>query len=298
MTFPPITQQTVGEPLANPWYTPGWTSQNPIYQVIPSNPFSIPGFPPSGAVYITLTGNFFDEDGNPIAGNLTFFPSSPIQLTSTVNGVTVVTIIPQRNVGQSLFDTAGSFWGSGKIYLKNGVLSVSLLATDNVAVNMVPTNFTYHVTESWLGGRSYDILVPSTSTNPVDINSLIVPGSLSTVELQEPDDELQEENVVEIAATSTEFLSVNVTATIGGATFNPTSDVVQFAFVAGPTEPTNAGPWYTGSWVSTNQPYTAQILIGPANGGLVLPAGQYMIWVKVVATPQVPVFQAGTLIIF
>lgn len=284
MSFPDIAQQTKGEPLANPWYTPGWTSQNPAYQVIPPNVFSIAGFP-SGASYVTVTGNFFDDDGNPIAGYLTFYPSSSLILTSS----SVTTVVPQRFVGQNLWDMPGAYWGSGKIYLRNGNLLVNLLATDNSAVNMVPENFSYEVTENWLGGRTYNIVVPSTSSSPIDINSLIVPGSQLT--------ESPEDTTITIAAISTEYLPVNITTTLGGISFNPTSDTVQFAFIAGPDEP-GSGDWHNGTWSSSNAPYIAQILIGPANGGLVLDPGSYIIWVKIISSPQVPVFPVGTLTIY
>lgn len=176
MSYPDITQQTIGEPLSNPWYIPGFTSQHPIYQVIPKTPFSIPGFPsPPAAVYVTVTANYFDEDGNPIGGYLTFYPSSA--LTFTLNSVT--TVVPQRFTGQNLWDTSGNFWGSGKVYLRNGNLQVSLLATDNAGISMVPSSFTYRVTENFLGGRTYDISVPSTSVSPVDINSLIISGGFN-----------------------------------------------------------------------------------------------------------------------
>jgi len=285
MSYPNIAQQTIGEPLANPWYTPGFTSQMPNYQVIPSNQYQLAGFP-SAATYVTVTGNFFDEDGNPISGYLTFYPSS--SLTMTYNSVT--TVIPQRFVGQNLWDVPGAFWGTGNMYLHDGNLLVSLLATDNAAVAMVPTTFTYAVVENWLGGRTYNITVPSTSTSPVDINSLIIPGSTA-------DEEVAESSTITLAATSTEYIPANISANTGGMSFNPTSYTVQFAFIAGSTQP-QSGDWHTGSWSSSNAPYIAEILVGPANGGLVLAAGSYVIWVKVISSPQVPVFPVGTLVIY
>jgi hypothetical protein len=169
MSYPYIQQQTTGEPLANPWYTPGWTSQDPDYQVVPENEFTIPGFP-AGAVYVTVTANQFDTDGDPIAGYYTFWPSS--SLTFTVDGVT--TSMPQRRAGMNLWDVAGAYWGTGKMYLRNGNLLVNLLATDNAGVNMVPSAFTYHVKEHFLRGQEYDITVPSASESPVDIHDLII----------------------------------------------------------------------------------------------------------------------------
>lgn len=290
MSYPDISRQTIGEPLANPWYIPGFTAQNPNYLVLPTSPFNLPGFP-TAALYVTVIGNFFDDDGNPISGFLTFYPSAQLQLTDPSTGA--VTIIPQRFVGQNLYDVPGAFWGTGQMFLKNGQLQVKLLATDNAVVSMIPTTFTYQVTENWLGGRTYDIVVPSTDTTTVDINSLIIPGTID----EAPEAAETEEDVIAIAAVSTVYLPVNVTALLGGSPFNPTSSVVQFAFIAGPNEP-QTSDWHNGAWASTNAPYVAQILIGPANGGLVLPLGSYIIWVKVISNPQVPVFSVGTLEIY
>lgn len=286
MSYPFIAQQTTGEPLANPWYTPGWTSQEPDYAVIPASVFELAGFP-SSAVYVNISGNFFDEDGNPIGGYLTFWPSSSLTMTSN----SVTTVIPQRRVGQNLYDQ-GSYFGSGKMFFSNGRLLVQLLATDNATVNMVPSNFTYHVEEHFLGGRQYDISVPSISTSPVDINSLIIPGSITG-----DNQDVDQGSFISFSVLSTELLAVDITAMTGGMSFNPTADEVQFAFINGPSNP-QSGDWVNGSWASVNAPYTAQILIGPDNGGQALAVGSYTIWVKVITSPQVPVFPVGTLRIF
>jgi len=291
LSYPDIAQQTIGEPLASPWYTPGWTSQDPAYQVIPETQFNIAGFP-TAATYVTVTANYFDDDGNPISGFLTFYPSSA--LTFTYNSVT--TVIPQRFVGRNLWDVPGAYWGTGHMYLHNGNLLVNLLATDNAGVNMSPVNFTYSVVENWLGGRSYTITVPSASTSPADINSLIIPGSIIL-----PDSSsnlpLVPDITVSIAAISTVYLPANISASIGGISFNPTSDEVDFAFISGSAKP-QSGDWNTGSWIVGGPPYIAEILIGPENSGLVLPVNSYTVWCRVVATPQVPIFPVGTLIIY
>jgi hypothetical protein len=284
LSYPNIAQQTIGEPLANPWYTPGWSAQDPDYAIIPANIYQVAGFP-SDAVYVTVTANFFDDDGNPISGYLTFYPSTSVTLTSD----NVTTVIPQRFVGQNLWDIPGVYWGTGKMYLHNGNLLVNLLATDNASVSMSPVNFTYSVVEHWLGGRCYDISVPSNSSSPVDINSLIIPGSVNG--------EVPDCATISIAAVSTEYLAVNISAQSGGINVNPTTDDVNFAFIAGPSEPSEED-WNAGSWASSNPPYLARILIGPANDGLVLEAGSYVIWVQIVSDSEVPVFPVGTLVIY
>ena len=101
-----------------------------------------------------------------------------------------------------------------------------------------------------------------------------------------------------ISAYSTEYVQVPVQATIAGAPYNPTSDVVamQFVLAGGSQEPT--GTWNTGSWVTTAQgTYIAQCLVGPANSGVVLPPGTYAIWVRITDNPEIPVRAAGTLTI-
>lgn len=281
MGTPFFGQDTATEPLIDAWWTAGWTAQSPKYLVAPVNPFTIQGFP-NQVVYVNVGGNYFDNDGNPLSGYLTFWPSSPLTLSV---GSTTTTLL-QRRTGISHFNRNQA--GSGKIYLHNGQLAVSLLATDNSAAGMVPASFSYHVKEHIFEGREYDIFVPSTSSNPVDINSLVIPGSPVS------DEQLP---VFKLPVTSTVFIPANITATSGGSSFNPTADEVDFAFISGPTDP-QSGDWHTGSWVSGGPPYIAQILVGPLNGGLVLAKGSYIIWCRVIATPQVPVFQVGQLTIF
>jgi len=85
----------------------------------------------------------------------------------------------------------------------------------------------------------------------------------------------------------------------GNATYNPTSDVVEFGFTTSATvEPS---VWYTGLWETdtiANQPaYIAKILVGPA--GTFVPASQttYYVWIRVTDNPEVPVMQPGTLVV-
>ena len=97
------------------------------------------------------------------------------------------------------------------------------------------------------------------------------------------------------SSLSTAFVQVLVTSP---GNYDPTFDDVQFAFTleAYPeTQPTSED-WLTGSWaVSPGPQYWAQCLVGPANGGLVLPMGLYQIWVKIISDPEVPVLQQAYL---
>ena len=95
-------------------------------------------------------------------------------------------------------------------------------------------------------------------------------------------------------ATSTLYFWQQVQATrIDGTVINPTSDVVAIAFQPVPTfgppsDPTsgqyNAAIWGTGPGPT----YWAGILVGPANGGLVLAIGSYVAAVKITDNPEVP----------
>ena len=100
------------------------------------------------------------------------------------------------------------------------------------------------------------------------------------------------------SALSLQYVQAAVTATVSGSSYNPTSDPVQFAFMAGTAQP---GPsdWKTGSWDGTalrpsGNSYTAQVLVGPG-GTVTLPVGTYTMWVKITDSPEVPVIQVGIL---
>jgi hypothetical protein len=90
---------------------------------------------------------------------------------------------------------------------------------------------------------------------------------------------------------STQYIQVPVTVR-SASPYNPSGDAVQFAFV--PVTYPQAAPsvWYTGSWsVFPGPVYWAQILVGPANGGVALAAGSYEAWLKITDSPEIPVLQ-------
>ena len=97
---------------------------------------------------------------------------------------------------------------------------------------------------------------------------------------------------------ATLYYLVPVAATKAGASYNPTSDTVQFAFAATATYVPQSGDWVTGSW-STNTasvlyPYSAQCLIGPS-GTTTLGIGSYIVYLKVADSPEIPVLTVGQL---
>lgn len=275
------------QPLRDAWWTPGWTAQNQSYIPVPPNQFQQQGFPPN-LIYINIIGNYFDTDGNGTTGYLTFWPSSSLTISETGGYVT----LEQRFAGQNENIIGMNTWGNGKIYLWNGQLAVALLATDQPNVTMVPSAFSYHVVEKFAGGREYDITIPSAkSVNNVtgtDINTLIVPGSIVGQLLPNQT----------ISAVSTEYVIANITELVGllDVIGDPTIYQVQFAFVSTNTQPTG-GQWINGAWATHAAPFMAQILVGPANSGVVLAKGVYGIWVRVVTPTQVPAIEIGTLTI-
>jgi hypothetical protein len=87
-------------------------------------------------------------------------------------------------------------------------------------------------------------------------------------------------------ALSTEYVWVPVIAPV-----NTTADPVSIAFKT--SGKPSSGDWHTAAWDDK----AARILVGPGNGGVVLTAGTYSVWVKVTDDPAVPVINAGQLVI-
>jgi hypothetical protein len=100
---------------------------------------------------------------------------------------------------------------------------------------------------------------------------------------------------------STKYIDITVTATGPTGPINPTGDVVKFAFMLIPYGGVSSDPgisdWHTGSWITPAAgEYIAQILVGPANGGVVLAGvGTYTVWVQIADSPEVPVDPVGLL---
>ena len=123
-----------------------------------------------------------------------------------------------------------------------------------------------------------------------------------------------------IYSTSLEEVPVSVTAPVG---INPTGDTVQMAFLAvpPPTQPTSL-EYVNAAWQSTSLPYIALCLVGPPppaqpgltdwkaaawqstslpyialaswpGGAATLTQGQWYVWIKITASPEVPVKYCG-----
>jgi hypothetical protein len=106
--------------------------------------------------------------------------------------------------------------------------------------------------------------------------------------------------VESISSLSREFVQAEVEVTEQGLAYNPTTDVVEFAFT--PVGNRLPDTWFTGSWDGT-QPvpgttaYRAQVLVGPGSSGPVLAVGKYQVWIRVTDSPEVPVLPVGQLAI-
>ncbi len=98
-------------------------------------------------------------------------------------------------------------------------------------------------------------------------------------------------NTIAQSVLSTDFAQCLITIQSPSG-YNPTSDLVQFAFTALSYPTIEPSVWYGGSWVTFPGPaYWAQCLVGPANGGVSLAIGTWQAWVKVTDSPAVPVLQ-------
>lgn len=103
---------------------------------------------------------------------------------------------------------------------------------------------------------------------------------------------------ISISQLATQYVYVPVSATKNGAPYNPTSDTVQMAFMPQATQVPGNSDWQAGSWITVPSdiiyPYSARCLVGPA-GTITLGTGTYVIYVKVLDSPETPVLTAGYL---
>lgn len=86
-----------------------------------------------------------------------------------------------------------------------------------------------------------------------------------------------------IPSVSREFLHVPVT---GGSPSTP----VELAVIPAGQEEPGPSDWRSALWDGA----TARLLIGPG-GTLELPDGTYRVWVRVTASPEIPVIRSGLL---
>ena len=96
------------------------------------------------------------------------------------------------------------------------------------------------------------------------------------------------------SSLSTQYVQVLVQVT-AAAPYDPSRDSVAFAFTnasAFPAQVPGSGDWNPGEWDVWPGPlYYAQVLVGPANGGVVLSNGTWQCWLRVTDSPEIPVLQ-------
>jgi hypothetical protein len=300
-----------------PWYIPGWTVQNRLTANVlaPEQSFVTTAMP-SDQAFLLLTQAYIDGDSNPRSGYLTFYPSDSFTIREGTNVIRITQSFlgtqtwPQSNVSTSPW--AFSTEASGKIYLFGGVCTVKLPATDNPHITTdsgLP--LTYHVIEHFLGGQEFDITVPAaTNVSTTFIRDLMVSGSAKKYQYDPvfpfgqqsitaaPEPVVVNTSIQFMPYGSTDFVAVDVSALLEGTSIpaDITNDDVFFAFTLNDVDPVDAD-FHPGVWAAGGPPFVAEILIGPENGGLVLPVGKYTIWFKLVDFPTVPIINVGSLII-
>lgn len=176
---------TWNQPLVSPWFIPGWTNINanePQYEIPANEGNPLNPFFPTNLSFVNITGNFFDPNSSGIGGFFTLMMSTGI----TVDDNGAYFRMPPRLTGVMQNRLAFSYnnWGNGILYMINGHLDIEVFATDQTVggETIVTDNgqpLFYFVTEHFMGGRTYHIEVPSSSSpGPVDIESLIVAGTI------------------------------------------------------------------------------------------------------------------------
>lgn len=103
-------------------------------------------------------------------------------------------------------------------------------------------------------------------------------------------------SVLEMVYGDVRYIYSDCTVTKAGASYDPTTDVVQWAFV--PVGGTlSAAAWTTGSWETVSGVHTARILVAAVIGtaDVTLPLGNYSAYYKVADSPETPRLPCGSI---
>lgn len=155
---------------------------------------------PGNLSLVTVTGTYIDIAGNPIAGQVKFTPRAVLKDVSAdiilINSTITVTLDA------------------------NGHFEQQLVATDDA--DAAPLNFTYRVEEAFIGGRTYDILLPSATATVdlADVSPAIEDDGAGADYVAIADYVALEARVDNIEALATIFNSLNsaLTTTIANST--------------------------------------------------------------------------------
>jgi hypothetical protein len=90
-----------------------------------------------------------------------------------------------------------------------------------------------------------------------------------------------------LSVLSTEYVYVDTT--VGGAEAPDLTYEAAFTPYGDGTDPTT---WYPAAWDTDET--AAKILVGPA-GVVTLTSGEWIMWLRITSTPEIPVRQAGRL---
>ena len=156
---------------------------------------------PNNLTTITVTGTYLDIAGDPIAGQVKFTPRAVLKnVTSNIiliNSTITVTLNAQ------------------------GAFSQVLVATDDT--DAAPIGFTYEVEEAFIGGRTYDILLPSATVGGTIDLADVSPAQINDgtsalfVTVAEYDSLEARVDVVEALATSAATLFGNLSTELASA---------------------------------------------------------------------------------
>jgi hypothetical protein len=156
---------------------------------------------PNNLTTVTVTGTYLDIAGDPIAGQVKFTPRAVIK------NVTSNVIL----INSTITVTLNS----------NGAFSQVLVATDDT--DAAPVDFTYQVEEAFIGGRNFDILLPSNTVGGTidlaDVAPAVADDGTGALYVSQADYDSLEARVtaVEALATTAEDLFGDLTTELNSA---------------------------------------------------------------------------------
>lgn len=146
----------------NPWWIPGWTSQNRIPPATGPYPPTAPAFPTDIPEINVVATYLADDTDEVIQGSILVRPNATYRDTAS---------------GKTMFPRVRRYG------VVNGILNITLPASDSSALE---SSFTYTVREAIPGGQQFAINVPSTATGPQELHSLIVDAPIVPIENMPP----------------------------------------------------------------------------------------------------------------
>ena len=103
-------------------------------------------------------------------------------------------------------------------------------------------------------------------------------------------------SVLEMVYGDVKYIYSDCTVTKAGVAYDPTTDVVKWAFLP-VGSPLSGATWTTGSWETVGTVYYARCLVGcgaAVGGDVTLAAGTYTAYWKITDSPEIPIEPVGT----